>query len=215
MDRNTVRDLGCVGSVPRYIAKDAQGRVFTHGGMPARNDLGWRAAGAGTPYLCMYDPLTDRLYQLAVLIEGPEPEAYAAPYVLIAGAEGKRLFGNAVGGKYLMEFDLTSIALGGDNPLANGSIVCRHAARVEPQGNQRTGVVGKDGRYYFVNSDLLFRYDPARRALDNLGRIDTAFGRHITPQGSAVAPDGTLYLKYIYPYQIIRFPRLTSPEGEG
>ncbi len=219
IDANTVRNLGFVGSIPRYMAIDQRGRVFTHGGMP--NDRhGWRPVGADTPYLCMYDPETDRLYHLAVIVEGPEPEAYAVPYVLAAGADGNRLFGNATGGKYLMEFDLTTLTLDSENPMANGSIICRHVAEV-PRGdrphNQRAGVVGKDGRYYFVSRNRLFRYDAAERVLDEMGEIDDATfeltPRPYTciPQGAAVAPDGTLYLKYIYEYRIIRFPQLTAP----
>lgn len=212
MDRNTVRDLGYVGGVARYVAIDPKGRVFAHGGMPDNADLGWRAPGATTPYLCMYDPETDRLYQLAVLVEGPGARDYMSPYVLVTCTDGKRLFGSAVFGKYLMEFDLTSITLNRDNPMANGSIVCRHVAEVTPAGNERAGVVGKDGCYYFANDTLLFRYDPERRVLDNLGKIDTGFGIHIYPQGAAVAPDGTVYLKYLFPYRLIRFPQLSAPK---
>jgi len=211
IDQNTVRDLGNIGSLPRYLAIDAKGRVFAHGGMPDPSDLGWRAPGANTPYLCMYDPETDRLYQLSVKVEGPGADAFMSPYVTVAA--GDRLFANAIFGKYLMEYDLTSIAINRDNPMANGSIVCRHVAAVTPAGNQRTGVMGKDGRYYFANDRAVFRYDPATRTLENLGEIETTFTSDVYPQGACVSKDGTLYLKYLFPYRLIRFSKLTAPRG--
>jgi sugar lactone lactonase YvrE len=213
IDRNTVRNLGYVGGIPRYMTIDRHGRVFIEGGTP-NAPFGWLPTGAKTPYLCMYDPDTDRLYQLAVTVEGPGADEYMAPYVLVAGVDVERLFANAVGGKYLMEFDLNSISLDRNNPMANGSIVCRHVSEVTPAGNQRAGVVGKDGCYYFANTRLLFRYDPVRRTLENLGEIeDPSFGPNVYPQGAAVGPDGTLYLKHLFPYRIIRFPQLTAPRG--
>ena len=213
IDRNTVRDLGYTGFIPRYTAIDKQGRVFTHGGGTTEVNYGWIPTGAKTPYLCMYDPATDKLYQLAVTTEGPGADEYAWPYVLVASADGKRLFGAAIGGKYVFDFDLDSISLDGDNPMANGSIVCHLDAEVTPPGNQRAGVVGQDGCFYIANGRLLFRYDPARRTVENLGEIETEFGPNIYPQGACVGSDGTLYLKHLFPYRIMRFPQLTAPKG--
>lgn len=89
----------------------------------------------------------------------------------------------------------------------------RHIS-ITPNGNQRAGVVGKDGRFYFANNELLFRYDPAQRKLENLGAIETEFGPHIYAQGAAVSDDGTLYLKYLFPYRLLRFPGLTAAKKE-
>lgn len=212
---NTVRDMGYAGPAARYMVIDRRGRIFAQGAGPT---------GAKTPYLYMYDPVTDRLSQLAVHVEGPGAGDYLDPYVLVTSREGDRLFGCAIGGKYVMDFDLASIALDRANPLANGSICCTHIPEGVPAGqaggDQHAGALGNDGCFYF-NSDhykvdnKLLRYDPYRRVVDNLGDIELPGGSkaHGSSQGATVAPDGTLYLKYIAPYELLRFPGLTGRKG--
>ncbi len=202
---NRVRDLGTIGPAVRYLALDANGRVFGPGGV---------LPGQDTPSLFMYDPTTDKLSQLAVMLTGLAAD-YRTPYVLVPNAAGNRLFGCAIGGKYVMDFDLNTIMLDDKTPLANGSILCRHPAAVTPPGDQHAGTLGQDGCFYFPNDGKLMRYDPTHKRVDDLGAIEVPDGGRLgNPQGACVGPDGTLYLQYIIPYQLLVFPKLTVPGGE-
>lgn len=213
---NTVRDLGSIGGSPRYMAIDPQGRVF----VPGRKGV-----------VCMYDPKTDALYDLAVELQGPGN--YADPYAIAISAEGKSIFGCAIGGEYVMEFDTDRISLpprvggsgwGGTRADVHGTILCRHTAPSMPQGkpeDQHAAVVGKDGCFYFPNGSYggvhLIRYDPRLKKVEDLGVITVRGNPDIKPaaaQGACVSPDGTLYLKFISyqttPYCIVAFDRLTA-----
>jgi hypothetical protein len=215
---NTLRDLGYIGPIPRYMPRDSKGRVFMHGGTP-RDPFGGVPAGAKRPYLTMYDPATDRLYSLAIEVDGPEADAYTAPYVLVANATGDHLFACSMFGKYVMDFDLNSISLNRSDPLANGSIRVRHISMGVPEGkqggDQHAGVLGKDGCFYFNSDDQLMRYDPKEQKVENLGTIELPPDIKIgSSQGACVAPDGTLYMKFLYPYKLLRFSGLTAPRGQ-
>jgi len=210
--KNTVRDLGRSGSTPRYMAIDAKGRVFIVGA-PLPGD---RAVGAMT----MYDPETDRLYQLAVIVDG-DPKAYGAPYVLVINADRTKLIGAAMSCKYVEEYDLSSIRVyNGINyalpsPFANGTITCRLAAEIKP-GDTHAGTLGKDGCFYFNSGAILYRYDPKTSIAEEVGTIappNNRDGGSVYAQGAAVGPDGTLYMKFIYPYQVLAFDKLTAPKG--
>ena len=207
--QNTVRDFGYAAPAARYMAIDKNGRVFAHGGTPP---------GAETPYIFMYDPQTDQLLQLAVIIDGPGAKDYLYPYVMVSSAEGDHILACTIGGKYVMDFDLNSITLDRSNPLANGSIHCKHIPEGvpdgKPGGDQHAGTLGKDGCFYFNSDHILMRYNPYMHVVENLGTIEVSKGEKLgSSQGACVAPDGTLYMKFIYPYEIIRFPKLTARRG--
>ena len=214
---NTVRDLGTMGSYPRYTVIDPKGRVF--GMMWPDNVVGMEHG------VWMYDPEADKVHFLAVKPEGEGQ--YQAPYVIVLSADGKTIFGCAFdGGEYVMEFDLDSINLEPDGPGFDGTITCRNVCRSIPEpfkpGDQHGGVLGKDGCFYYTNnvktneSAHLIRYDPRKKAIEDLGLIAVKGQPDlIRPymQGACVAPDGTLYLKFIYkPYCIMKFDKLTSPD---
>lgn len=206
MKSNTVRDLGRSGPTPRYMGIDAKGRVYVMGApLPGDN-----APGAVT----MYDPGTDKLYQLAVTVDG-DPKAYVAPYVIVMNADGTKLLGAAMGCKYVLEYDLSTIKLNNASAFANGSITCRLAAEIKP-GDTHAGTLGKDGCFYFNSSASLYRYDPAARTAEELGTIDPPNSRdrgQVYAQGAEAGPDGTLYMKFLYPYQVLAFDKLTAPRG--
>ncbi|HVF10590.1 MAG TPA: hypothetical protein VNA16_07300, partial [Abditibacteriaceae bacterium] len=198
-------------------ARDNKGRIFLQGGVP-NDPIGGVAAGIKKPYLCMYDPATDRLYQLSINIEGPGHDDYTSPYVLVSNATGDRLFACSMFGRYVMDFDLSSIALNRADPLANGSIRVRHIPLGVPEGkrggDQHAGVLGLDGCFYFNSDDQLMRYCPGEGKVENLGVIELPPEIKIgSSQGACVAPDGTLYMKFLYPYKLLRFPQLTAPRG--
>jgi len=213
IERNTVRDLGAVGGSPRYIAIDPGGRVF----------------GMGRPgIIWMYDPQADRLYDLAVRVQGPGE--YEDPYVIVMSADGRKIFGVAVGGgRYVMEFDLASIDLAADVPEANGTIRCEHVCPSIPPpfepADLHAGTLGKDGCFYFTNRPVggktvhLIRYDPRDRQIVDLGEVRVKGRPDMAQpyaQGACVGSDGTLYLKFIYyPYRILVFDKLTSPDRTG
>ena len=196
---NAVRDLGVTMGKPRYTAIDPKGRVF----------------GTGRPgIIWMYDPGADALYDLAVNTRGPGE--FVNPYVFAVSADGSRLFGAAIKGEYVMDFDLASIDLNAKAPGANGTIACTHAGPLN-KGDQHAGVVGVDGCFYFNSTQTLYKYDPAARAVHDLGLITIKGQPDFKPehsQGACVTADGTLYMKFIYPYQVLRFDKLTTP-AEG
>ena len=206
---NAVRDMGKIGGSPRYMAIDREGRVFDTG----RSGIIW-----------MYDPETDGVYDLAVQIQG-EGE-YRAPYVIVISADGKAIFGNAINGPYVMEFDLGSIDLTAREPGANGTIACTNVCRSVPEplnpGDQHGGTLGKDGCYYFTNCPgsgagaHLIRYDPERKAVEDLGEVTVKGQPDLARpymQGACAGLDGTIYLKFIYkPYCIMAFDKLSSPD---
>jgi hypothetical protein len=163
----------------------------------------------------MYDPATDQLYQLGVRVEGGAPEGvgYATPYVLVVSDDGTKLFGVAMGGKYVMEYDLSTVNLKparDAGPYVNGTITCRLAAAFIP-GDTHAGTLGPDGCFYFNSTEKLYRYNPRTRTAEELGTItapDPKRGVHT--QGACFGADGTLYLKCIYPYSVLAFEKLTS-----
>jgi len=202
---NSVRDLGRSGPTPRYMGIDAKGRVFIVGAPLPGDD----SPGAMT----MYDPQTDRLYQLAVNVDG-DPKAYGSPYVIAMNADGTKLLGAAANCKYVLEYDLSTVRLNNANPFANGAVTCRLAAEIKP-GDTHAGTLGKDGCFYFNSGAILYRYDPATRAAEEVGIIappNNRDGATVYSQGAA-GPDGTLYMKFIYPYQVLAFDKLTAPKG--
>ncbi|MHB9108232.1 MAG: NHL repeat-containing protein [Armatimonadota bacterium] len=204
--KNSVRDLGRSGPTPRYMGIDAKGRVFAMGA-PLPGDT---SPGAVT----MYDPATDKLNQLAVTVDG-DPKEYRTPYVIVMNADGTKLLGAAMSCKYVLEYDLSTVKLNNANPYANGSITCRLAAGITP-GDTHAGTLGKDGCFYFNSGATLYRYNPAARTAEEVGTIappNNRDGATVHSQGAAVGPDGTLYMKFIYPYQVLAFDKLTAPKG--
>lgn len=204
---NAVRDLGRSGPTPRYMGIDAKGRVFI-AGAPLPGDAG---AGAMT----MYDPQTDRLYQLSIIVEGGDPMEYKSPYVLVSNADGTRLLGAAMSTKYVLDYDLSSVKLQANNPHVNGTITCRLSGEIKP-GDTHAGTLGRDGCFYFNSGNLLYRYNPQTRAAEELGTIappNNRDGLTVHSQGAATGPDGTLYMKFLYPYQVLAFDKLTAPKG--
>lgn len=202
----SLRDLGSMGGSPRYMAIDSQGRVF----------------GAGSHGLWMYEPRADRLYDLAVELKGPEP--YQAPYAIVASADGLKIFGCALNGLYVMEFDLTTIRMEARDPGTHGTITCRNVTRSIPEpfppGDQHAGTLGKDGCFYFANLSTggvhLIRYNPSNERVEDLGVITIKGHQGTKPQhaqGACVGLDGTLYLKFIYDYCIVSFDKLTQPDS--
>ena len=202
IEKNTVTDMGAMGGSPRYIAIDPKGRVF----------------GCGRPgVLWMFDPETDKLSDLAVRYSGPG--SYVAPYVIVTGAGGKALYGGAP--TEIIAYDLASIRLEAPGketvPGTNGTIDCRSRAKVPDPVDLHAGAIGKDGCFYLANGQHVLRFNPKTDQCDDLGAI-TIDGKPLparsSPQGACVAPDGTLYLKYIYPYSLMRFDKLTVPQGD-
>lgn len=218
----TVRDRGNVGALGRYMAMDAQGRVYMNG----RGQT-----------LSRYDPETDYVEELTVEVQG-EGE-YVAPYVLLSGPNGK-LYGIGTQHPWVMEFDIAK-ASGGDFP----KVTVRNVAPTAPQGmptlDIHSAVFGKDGRLYYplVTSFadpkkrgerflVLMRFDPQKGRTEVVGKprivgLDEEKVKHAYvrggdryvfdhTQGAAVGPDGTLYIMDIYPQlNVVVFPRLTAP----
>ncbi len=202
--KNTVRDLGVAAPTPRYMAMDNNARVYFVSVSPP---------GYDGPCLNMYDPAADRLYTLGVQVEGADPKAYVSPYVLVASADGAKLFGAGMGGTCVMEYDTATVTLGKAGGFINGTVVCRLVDGVPP-GDEHAGTRGQDGGFYFNSGDKLIRYLPQTRTVTVLGTIvapGTWQGIHA--QGAAVGADGTLYMKCIYPYQVLAFDQLTAPAG--
>ncbi|MGB9642302.1 MAG: hypothetical protein ACPL3Q_03750 [Candidatus Ratteibacteria bacterium] len=212
IETGSVRDLGTTGGSPRYTAIDWKGRVF----------------GTGRPgIIWMYDPETDRLYDLFVKLEGPGQ--YKDPYVMVISLDGKKIFACAIGGEYLMEFDLATISFASKTSDTDGSIICRHVGKSYPvnekkPGDQHAGVLGKDGCFYFPNvidkTPYLMKYNPENRKVVCLGIIAVKGNPDCKPlyaQGACTTDDGTIYMKFIsagagkqMPYSIVRFNKLSA-----
>ncbi len=211
IETGNLRDLGTTGGYPRYTAIDNYGRVF----------------GTGRPgIIWMYDPLTDRLYDLAVKLEGPGK--YVDPYAMVISKDGRKIFACAIGGDYVMEFDLASIRFTDRRPDTDGSIVCRHPAPSGPEGvrggDQHAGVLGKDGCFYYPNvanrTPYLMKYDPEKKKTECIGIMQIKGQPDFKPlyaQGACVVNDGTIYMMFIsagggkmMPYSIVRFQRLSA-----
>lgn len=209
-----VRDLGAIGGYPRYTAIDKNGRVFGTG----RQGIIW-----------MYDPETDKLYDLAVRLKGPGQ--YKDPYAMIISKDGTKIFAVAIGGEYVMEFDLSSISFHDNESDTDGSIVCWNITRSYPEeagkpGDQHAAVLGKDGCLYYPNvidkTPYLMKYDPKKKESMCLGIIKVKNNPELKPlyaQGACVTDDGTIYMKFIsagagklMPYSIVRFNRLSAPK---
>ncbi|HOJ31532.1 MAG TPA: hypothetical protein PK165_06735 [bacterium] len=215
IETGSLKDLGTTGGSPRYTAIDWKGRVF----------------GTGRPgIIWMYDPETDRLYDLIVKIEGPGQ--YKDPYAMVASSDGKKIFACAIGGEYVMEFDLSTICFTSASEDADGFIICRHVGKSYPenekkQGDQHTGVLGKDGCFYFPNvidkTPYLMRYNPEKVRVECLGIIRIKGNPDLKPlyaQGACTTTDGTIYMKFIsagagklMPYSIVRFNKLSTKPG--
>jgi len=206
-----LKDLGTTGGSPRYMAIDAYGRVFGTG----RSGIIW-----------MYDPETDMLYDLLVKLEGPGQ--YKDPYAMVSSKDGKKIFACAIGGEYVMEFDLSTISFSEKSPDTDGSIVCRHVCLSYPEGvskpgDQHAGVLGKDGCFYFPNvidkSPYLMKYDPEKKKTECLGEIKIKGNPDLKPlyaQGMCTTKDGTIYMMFIsagsgkqMPFSIVRFNKIS------
>ncbi|MCM8763827.1 MAG: SMP-30/gluconolactonase/LRE family protein [Candidatus Omnitrophica bacterium] len=208
----TVKDCGTTGGSPRYMAIDNKGRVF----------------GTGRPgIIWMYDPKTDRLYDLTVKLDGPGQ--YRDPYAMIVSNDGNKIFAVAIEGEYVMEFDLSSISLTDRRPDTDGSITCFNVDKSYPEeagkpGDQHTAVLGKNGCLYFPNviykTPYLMRYDPEKKKVECLGIIRIKGNPELEPlyaQGACVTNDGTIYMMFIsagsgkrMPYSIVRFNKLSA-----
>lgn len=206
------RDLGSIGGSPRYTVIDKKGNVF----------------GTGRPgILWMYDPEADRLYDLAVRVKGPGQ--YKDPYAMIISKDGTKIFAVAIGGEYVMEFELSSISFHDKDPDTDGSIICWNVAKSYPEiagkpGDQHAAVLGKDGCLYYPNVidkiPYLMKYDPRKKKTECLGIIKIKNNPELNPlhaQGACTTDDGTIYMKFIsagrlMPYSIVRFNRLSAPK---
>jgi hypothetical protein len=219
-----VQDRGHVGAACRYMAIDASGVVWT--------------VGRGKT-LCRYDPVTNYVEEVPILVDptSAAPE-YTPPYVIALGPNGK-LYGAGTSHAWIMEFDVENASA---KPQA--AVTMRNIAPAAPQGlpvsDIHAGVFGKDGRFYYPllttfpateNAKaeqrlILMRFDANTKQTVAVGvpeiagfdeeQVKSTYPRpaphkldHI--QGMAVGDDGTLFMMDIYPQlNVVWFPRLTA-----
>jgi hypothetical protein len=202
-------DKGELDSSSRYNVVDPKGHAFWPG---FYNDL------------VMYDPETDDVYEIHVNYKGPG-EYQTFPYAFCLGPDGTKMYGAAgrgdTGFHVVQEYDL--------NTLTNNSISCRGVCQTVPEGFNNTDIhtmlSGPDGRVYWTAqatdtknvlplAEHLVRYDPATQKAEDLGILRDSSSSWNPPhllmwnQGSAFAPDGTLYLMEIsVPYSVVAIPK--------
>ena len=213
LDTGQVIDKGRVGTWARYIDMDEQGNVW----IPNQGRI------------TAYRVETDQLEEYEVQVEGDGPP-YRKPYACVIGAGTKRGADfntrgmKLYGGDHarIQEFDLARAA-GGVVPMR---YVCPAVSEpYEESTDIHTMIQDAKGRIYWtadVKGDpklmLIMRYIPATGESECLGyAVDVEWDQHENAkkgigsvQGSALGPDGTLYIMGTYPYYVIEFPNLAA-----
>ena len=124
--------------------------------------------------------------------------------------------------RQIQEFDLA----GADSGVVPMRYVCNSVPEPFAESSDiHTMIQDAKGRIYWTadvgqnpKQTLIMRYDPHRGQGECLGYVvDAEFAAHRdlhnglgSIQGSAIGPDGTLYIMATYPYYILEFPRLTA-----
>ena len=214
LDTHQVIDKGRVGTWSRYIDMDDRGDVW----IPNRGRM------------TRYDVERDELVEYKVRVPAGAPP-YEKPYACVIGGGGSKLGADfnrrgmkLYGGdlRQIQEFDLAS--------TASGVVPMRYVCNAVPEpfaqsSDIHTMIQDAKGRIYWTadvgqnpKQTLIMRYDPHRGQGECLGYVvDAEFAEHRdlhnglgSIQGSAIGPDGTLYIMATYPYYILEFPRLTA-----
>jgi len=197
-------DKGQTDGSPRYNVVAGDGCLY----QPSR----------GTR-IVKYDPVSDEVYDLEEKMVGPGKTCYTYPFCV--GPDPMKLYGCD---QYVYEFDVASTA-------GNKTIEVRQLCKATPLGyvndDTHTMITGKDGKVYWTaqarevktgaSALHVYRMDPAKGWREDLGVIRAANRPDLVVtgvkaiQGSAVGPDGTLYLMVISdPYSLLIFPQLTA-----
>jgi hypothetical protein len=145
--------------------------------------------------------------------------SYEPPYALAAGLDSLRFYGVGENSGQIYTF------VPGERAIA---VTLHGAAPGEAGGrlNHYTMAAGPDGNvYYTVNAGgstlYLGRLVPRSGVPEIVGQIGSLpappaplqrrSGNRLMVQGSAVGPDGTVYVMLAYPLRVLVFPRLARP----
>lgn len=199
MKTNEVIDKGRVGTWGRYIDMDRAGNIWipNHG------------------RVTKYDVERDELFDLHVEVLG-EGAPYKKAYACVTGKNGTKLYGGGL--SFIQEFDLTHAT----EDVLPMRYVCRAVPEpFESSEDVHTMVCDEKGRIYWTArvaiesgpaETLIMRYTPGDDESECLGFLvdpdDPMLQTQTSIQGSAIGPDGSLFLMCTYPYFVAHFPKL-------
>lgn len=199
LDSGKTYNFGPTGTGSRYMACAPDGTVW----VPARG------------LWVRYRPDSDHLEDVLLDYTGATP--YQDLYSLAMTPDGKKIYGAAIDGKYIWEFE----------PVSDGATIkARPICAAIPEGwklyDIHASVLGNDGAYYYPavvyedgNNTMrphLMRVWPKTGEREDLGVITPKTTGKFQPyfQGMTISADGTLYMTSIEPYTLLVFPKLTG-----